>query len=221
MDAQNSTTDPIVHVVDDDPGIRDSLEDLFLSVGLTARSYANALDFLDQADPLLPGCLLCDVRLPQLGGLELQVRLSALGFLLPVIFMSGHADISMAVRGLKAGARDFLLKPLRHQDVIDAANAAIEANIRSRGEAIEAAELRLRYAGLSSREKEVVALFLAGKRNKDVAQCLGLSEITVKIHRSNAMHKLKAKNVQVLVRMDRLLGFSISSFDHLAQSQPV
>ncbi|WP_420145180.1 response regulator transcription factor [Sphingobium sp.] len=218
MDAQTTAAEPIVHVVDDDAGIRDALEELFLSVGLPVRSYTTALEFLDQADPLSPGCLLCDVRLPQLGGLELQARLAAHGLMLPVIFMSGHADIPMAVRGLKAGAIDFLLKPLRDQDVLDAANTAIEINLQSRMQAIGTGEIRLRYASLTPREKQVASLILTGRKNKEIAQALGLSEITVKIHRSNAMHKIAAKNVQDLVRMDRMLSFSISSIDH--QSTP-
>jgi len=216
MEAQSSATAPVVHIVDDDEGIRDALEDLFLSVDLIARSYATALDFLDQADPLSPGCLLCDVRLPQLGGLELQERLPSQGFLLPVVFMSGYADIPMAVRGLRAGAKDFLLKPLRDQDVVDAANAAIEFDSHARSVAIESGQLRLRFATLTLRERQVSSLILSGKKNRQVADALELSEITVKIHRSNAMHKLGAHNVQDLVRMDRLLCFAISSTAHLA-----
>ncbi|WP_232493134.1 response regulator transcription factor [Novosphingobium kaempferiae] len=213
MDTPTPSIEPIVHVVDDDPGMRDALEELFLTVGLAARSYPNALVFLDQADPEVPGCLLSDVRLPHLGGLELQARLPGHGFLLPVILMSGHADIPMAVRGLKAGALDFLLKPLREQDVLDAVNTAIEANLRARTDAVEAAEARLRYVSLSAREKQVASLVLAGLKNREIANTLGLSEITVKIHRGNAMHKVEAKNVQDLVRMDRVLDFSISGFD--------
>lgn len=210
MDAPTPSIEPIVHVVDDDPGTRDALEELFLTVGLGAHSYATAPDFLDQADPGTPGCLLSDVRLPHVGGLELQARLATYGFLLPVILMSGHADIPMAVRGLKAGALDFLLKPLREQDVLDAVNAAIEANLRCRAEVVETAEMRLRYVSFSEREKQVAALVLAGRKNREIADALGLSEITVKIHRGNAMHKVKARNVQDLVRIDRLLDFSIS-----------
>ncbi|MBB4859299.1 FixJ family two-component response regulator [Novosphingobium chloroacetimidivorans] len=196
--------------MDDDDSIRDALEDLFLSVGLQARSYATAIAFLDQADPLASGCLLSDVRLPQLGGLELQERLASHGFLLPVVFMSGFADIPMAVRGLKAGARDFLLKPLRDQDVLDAVNAAIELDRHSRLVAIEGGKARLRFASLTTREKQVASLILSGRKNRQVADDIGLSEITVKIHRSNAMRKLGAHNVQDLVRMDRLLCFAIS-----------
>lgn len=210
MEALSPTSKPIVHIVDDDESIREALEQLFVSVGLSACSYATALDFLDLADPVSPGCLLTDVRLPQLGGLELHDRLASHGFLLPVVFMSGYADIPMAVRGLKAGARDFLLKPLRDQDVLDAANAAIEFDRRSRTVAIEGGQVRLRYATLTSREKQVTSLILSGRKNREVAEALELSEITVKIHRGNAMKKLAARNVQDLVRMDRLLGFAVS-----------
>ncbi len=210
MEAQSPSIEPIVHIVDDDDGIRDALEDLFLSVGLQARSYATAIAFLEQADPLAGGCLLSDVRLPQLGGLELQERLASHGFLLPVVFMSGFADIPMAVHGLKAGARDFLLKPLRDQDVLDAVNAAIEFDRHSRLVAIEVGKARLRFASLTTREKQVASLILSGRKNRQVADEIGLSEITVKIHRSNAMRKLRTHNVQDLVRMDRLLGFAIS-----------
>ncbi|MGF7155426.1 response regulator transcription factor [Novosphingobium gossypii] len=211
MEAQFILSEVIVHIVDDDEGVREALEDLFLSVGLQARTYATALEFLDQADPVSPGCLLCDVRLPQLGGLELQVRLSAHGFLLPVVFMSGYADIPMAVRGLKAGAKDFLLKPLRDQEVLDAANAAIEFDNLARSAALEGGQVRLKFATLTCREKQVASLVLSGRKNREIADALSLSEITVKIHRSNAMHKLGAHNVQHLVRMDRLINFAISN----------
>lgn len=213
MEAQHVTSEPIVQIVDDDEGIREALEELFLSVGLKAQSYATAPEFLEKADPVSPGCLLCDVRLPQLGGLELQERLPAHGFLLPVVFMSGYADIPMAVRGLKAGAKDFLLKPLRDQDVLDATNVAIEFDRHSRSAAVESGQVRLRFAMLTVREKQVASLILSGRKNRQVADALSLSEITVKIHRSNAMHKLQAGNVQDLVRMDRLLGFAISGTD--------
>ncbi len=210
MEAQSPSNEPVVHIVDDDDGIRDALEDLFLSVGLQARSYDTAIAFLDQADSLAGGCLLSDVRMPQLGGLELQERLASHGFLLPVVLMSGFADIPMAVRGLKAGARDFLLKPLRDQDVLDAVNAAIEFDRHSRLVAIESGNARLRFASLTVRERQVASLILAGRKNRQMADDIGLSEITVKIHRSNAMRKLGAHNVQDLVRMDRLLDFVIS-----------
>jgi len=211
MIVPTTNDEPVVHIVDDDDGVRDALEDLFLSLGMRATGFATAMDFLDQADPLSPGCLLCDVRLPQLGGLELQERLPTNGFQLPIIFMSGHADIQMAVRGLKAGAKDFLLKPLRDQDVLDAVNAAIEFDGHTRSIAIESGQIRLRFATLTAREKQVASLILTGRKNRQVAEALALSEITVKIHRSNAMHKLGAHNVQDLVHMDRLLSFDISS----------
>jgi FixJ family two-component response regulator len=219
MLAQSSRCEPIVHIVDDDESIRDTLEQLFLSVGLAARSFATGIEFLEQADPVSPGCLLSDVRLPQLGGLELRDRLAAHGFLLPVVFMSGYADIPMAVRGLRAGARDFLLKPLRDQDVLDAANAAIEFDRHSRAVAIEGGQVRLRYTTLTMREKQVASLILSGRKNREVADALQLSEITVKIHRSNAMRKLKVRNVQDLVRMDRLLGFAISATSVRSEEQ--
>lgn len=219
MEAQPPSSEPIVHIVDDDAGIRDALGELFLSVGLATRRYATALDFLALADPVSPGCLLSDVRLPQLGGLELQERLASHGHLLPVIFMSGHADIPMAVRGLKAGARDFLLKPFRDQDVLDAVNAAIAFDRQSRATAVAGGQVRSRLATLTARERQVAAIVLSGRKNREVAAALDLSEITVKIHRGNAMRKLGAHNVQDLVRMDRLLDFAISGTGEEAQGQ--
>lgn len=210
MEANSTRSEPIIHIVDDEEGIRDALEQLFLSLGFTARTYATAFEFLESANPTAPGCLISDVRLPQLGGLELQDRLASHGFLLPVILMSGHADIPMAVRGLKFGAQDFLLKPLRDQDVLDAVNSALEYDSHTRAIATETSQVRTHYAALTSREKQVAALILSGRKNREVAEALELSEITIKIHRSNAMKKLCARNVQDLVRMDRLIGFAIS-----------
>lgn len=220
MQANEATVVPIVHVVDDDAGIRDAIADLFLSVEREARCYANGLDFLEQADPDAPGCLLTDVRLPKLGGLELQDRLSSHGFSLPVVFMSGFADVPMSVRGLKSGAVDFLLKPLRDQDVLDATDAAIELDRDRRGDAMESARIRTRLASLTTREREVLALVLDGRKNREVAEILSLSEITVKIHRGTAMRKIEARNVQQLVRMDRLLSFTISGWSaHLLEHE--
>jgi FixJ family two-component response regulator len=210
MESAKTVAESMVYIVDDDPGIRDALEELLFSVERPTRSFASAVEFLDEADPEQPGCLLTDIRLPQLGGLELGERLAAHGFTLPVIYMSGFADIPVAVRGMKSGALDFLLKPLRHQDVLSATDKAIEIDWKRRSQASESETVRQRYEALSRREKEVFALILAGRKNREVADGLSLSEITVKIHRGNAMRKIGARNIQDLVRMDQLLGLEIS-----------
>lgn len=219
MEAKRLEIGPVVHIIDDDASIRDALEDLFLSVERQTRTYAAARDFLEQADPDAPGCLLSDVRLPKLGGLELHGRLAAHGFSLPVVFMSGFADIAMAVSGLKTGALDFLLKPLRNQDVLDATDKAIEVDSQRRSQAAQIGSVRTRLATLTGRERQVVSLVLAGMKNREVADALSLREITVKNHRGSAMHKLGARTVQELVRLDRLLDFAISETLHHLEPQ--
>jgi FixJ family two-component response regulator len=191
----------IVHIVDDDESLRRALDSLFRSVGLTARTYGSARDFLDAGSTDQRGCIVLDVRLPGIGGLEFQAQLSDLGIRLPVILMTGHGDIPMSVRAMKAGAVDFLSKPFRDQDMLDAVAAAIDRDHTRRAADDGASRVRDRFVTLSPREQQVMMLVTAGKMNKQVAGELGLSEITVKIHRGAAMRKMGARTLADLVRM--------------------
>jgi FixJ family two-component response regulator len=191
---------PIVHVVDDDASLRDALVRLFRSVDLEVRAYASVQSFLDQLSDR-PGCIVLDVRLPGTSGLDFQVRLNELGIRLPAVMMTGYGDIPMSVQAMKAGAVDFLAKPFRDQDMLDAVMAALALD-RGRREAEGiAARARARFASLSAREVQVAILVAKGCMNKQVAAELGLSEITVKIHRGAAMRKLGASSLAELVRM--------------------
>jgi len=191
----------IVHIVDDDASLRQALDSLFRSVGLGTRLYASAGDFLGADRTEVPGCLVLDIRMPGVSGLDFQDRLGELGVALPVVLMTGHGDIPMSVRGMKAGAVDFLTKPFRDQDMLDAVTTAIARDRARRETDGDQADLAQRFATLSEREKQVMALVTAGKMNKQAAGELGLSEITVKIHRGSAMRKMGAKSLAELVRM--------------------
>ena len=195
----------IVHIVDDDAPLAAALDSLFRSVGLETRTHGSARAFLDANKPDAPGCLVLDIRLPGVSGLDFQAQLAELGIGLPVVLMSGHGDIPMSVRGMKAGAVDFLTKPFRDQDMLDAVGTAIERDRARRAAAEGEADLNARYATLSPREKQVMALVITGKMNKQVAGDLDLSEITVKIHRGSAMRKMKARTLPDLVRMGESL----------------
>lgn len=199
------TANPIVHIIDDDSSLRLSLCSLFRSIGLDAMAHESVRCFLDTPRPDVPGCLLLDVRMPGIGGLEFQAQLQRLGICLPVIIMTGHGDIPMSVRAMKAGAVDFLPKPCREQDLLDAVSAAIEQDRSSRVERDAAEQLRSLYETLSPRERQVMALVTAGRLNKQVAGDLHLSEITVKIHRGAAMRKMGARTLADLVRMAEAL----------------
>ncbi|MBX7489828.1 response regulator [Qipengyuania sp. GH25] len=192
--------EPVVHVIDDDDSIRDSIANLLLSIGRCAMTYQSAVEFLEVADRSVPGCILTDVRLPGMSGLELQRRLLSAGNNMPIILMTGFADIPMTVRGMKNGALDFLLKPLNEQNILEALDNALELDKRRRAQAEEDSVLRDQYEALTSRERQVLALVAAGKRNREVAEMLSLSEITIKIHRSTTMRKLNARNLQDIVR---------------------
>ena len=196
----------VVHIVDDDKSFRLSLDGLLRSIGMQTRLYGSVTEFLDAPRPSAPGCLLLDVRLPGTSGLDLQAQLRALNINLPVILMTGHADVPMSVKGMKAGAIDFLTKPFRDQDLLDAIAAAVERDRQRRESESEMADLRERYSQLSPREKEVMLLVTSGKMNKQAAGELHLSEITVKIHRGAAMRKMGARTLTDLVRMTEALN---------------
>ena len=191
----------IVHVIDDDVSPREALGLLFPSIGLDVRTYASVQEFLDAGEHHGPGCILLDVRLPGISGLDFQSRRDGFGVQLPIVLMTGHSDVPMSVRAMKAGAVDFLPKPFRDQDMIDAVTAAIERDRQRRAADSVTIDIRDRHAGLSPREKQVMALVTAGKMNKQVAFELGLSEITVKTYRGTVMQKMAANTFAELVRM--------------------
>ena len=192
---------PFVAIIDDDPSIRESLVSLLRSVGLTALPFASAQDFLQHRWPDAPGCLVLDVRLPGQSGLEFQRELSGTDIHLPVVFITGHGDIPMSVTAMKAGAVEFLAKPFRDQDLIDAVHTGIERD-RDRRRALDAlCDLRERFRSLTPREREVMRLVAAGQLNKQIAAELQLSEITVKVHRASVMRKMQARSLPDLVRI--------------------
>jgi FixJ family two-component response regulator len=202
---QQSDDIGLIHIVDDDESLRRALDTLFRSVGLKTRTYGSTRAFLDEKGDHPAECLVLDVRLPGMSGLDFQAQLGELGIRLPVILMTGHGDIPMSVRAMKAGAVDFLAKPFRDQDMLDAVTAALERD-RARRSAEEGhAGIQERFATLSPREQQVMMLVTTGKMNKQVAGDLGLSEITVKIHRGAAMRKMEARTLADLVRMADLL----------------
>jgi FixJ family two-component response regulator len=191
----------IVHVVDDDPSMREALTSLFLSIGLETRTYATAQAFLAASLPASPGCLIVDIRLPDMNGLDFQARLLQTGVQLPVVVMTGYGDIPMSVRAMKGGAVDFLAKPFKDQDMLDAAIAAIERDRQRRAVEGDILRIRDRFGTLSAREQQVMLLVTDGKMNKQVAGDLGISEITAKIHRGAVMRKMGARTLADLVRM--------------------
>ena len=192
---------PVIFVVDDDVSVRDALADLFRSVGLQAETFVSTQEFLVRKRPDAPGCIVLDVRLPGPSGLEFQRTLMKSGILLPVIFISGHGDISMSVEAIKAGAIDFLTKPLHEQKLLDAIQTGIERDRARRAGEKNTAQLRERFHSLTPREKEVLAIVVTGLQNKQIAAELKLSEMTVKIHRGQMMRKMGAKSLVELVRM--------------------
>jgi FixJ family two-component response regulator len=195
----------VVHVVDDDTLMRDALEGLFDSVGLDTQTYAAAGDFLVRSLADKPGCVVIDIRLPDMNGLEFQAQLIQMGVQLPVVIMTGHGDIPMTVRAMKWGAVDFLTKPFHDQDMLDAVMAAIDRDRRRRAADGDASQLRQRFGTLTPREKQVMLQVATGKMNKQIAGDLGISEITVKVHRGAAMRKMNAQTLADLVRMSDLL----------------
>jgi FixJ family two-component response regulator len=201
---------PVVHIIDDDESLCSALKSLFRSVELDARTYSSTRDFIDARRPDALGCIVLDVRLPGMSGIDFQTQLVDLGIHLPVVLMTGYGDIPMSVRAMKAGAIDFLSKPFRDQDMLDAVSAAIGRDRERRAAESKEAGLRDRFAMLSPREQQVMILVTAGKLNKQVAGDLGLSEITVKIHRGAAMRKMGARTLADLVRMAESLKLKAS-----------
>jgi len=201
----------VVFVVDDDALMREALDNLARSVGLEVRLYASAQEFLGAQRPDAPGCLVLDVRLPGMSGLTFQQELAKAGVALPIIFITGHGDVAMSVRAMKAGAAEFLTKPFDDQVLLDAIHTAIERDRGRRREAGRDAELQARYRTLSEREREVMALVVAGRANKQIAAELGLSLVTVKVHRGQVMRKMLARSVAELVRMADRLGLPAAS----------
>ncbi len=197
---------PVIHIIDDDVSLREALRSLFRSTGLSARVYGSAAEFMASDIDDGPACLVVDVRLPGISGLDFQDLLADKGVRLPVVLMTGHGDIPMSVRGMKAGAVDFLTKPFRDQDMLDAVATALARDVGRRAEDERAQALRSRFATLSPRERQVMTLVADGQMNKQVAGGLGLSEITVKIHRRAAMTKMGARTLAELVRMAQALG---------------
>jgi len=197
---KDTSAAPVVFVVDDDAAVREALSSLFRSVGLQVELFDSAAEFLQRKLPDSACCLVLDVRLPGMSGLDFQSELARAEVQVPIVFMTGHGDIPMSVRAMKAGASDFLAKPFRDQDMLDAVAAALQRDRTARDTARAAAGLRASYELLTAREREVMALVTAGLMNKQAAAELGLSEITVKIHRGQVMKKMNAKSLADLVR---------------------
>jgi FixJ family two-component response regulator len=193
-------------IVDDDPAVRESLDSLIRSVGLATRLFGAPAELLQGALPDVPGCIILDVRLPGISGLDFQDQLARQGIALPIVFMTGHGDIPMTVRAMKAGAVDFLSKPFRDQEMLDAVTSAIERDRQRRSATAALDDQRSAYATLTAREREVMTHVVAGLMNKQVAGVLGLSEITVKIHRGNVMRKMGVRTLADLVRTAEALG---------------
>jgi FixJ family two-component response regulator len=194
----SGTPDPIAILVDDDAAVRDALEELLNSVGIESVSFSSAQEFLDATLPDRPGCIVLDIRMPGLSGLDLQHLLATKGVLTPIVFLTGHGDIAMSVQAMKAGAVDFLTKPVRDQTILDAVSAAITADIARRAVSTESTKSIALYETLTTRERQVLHLVIAGAVNKKVAFDLGISEITVKLHRSNMMRKMGSSSITQL-----------------------
>ena len=209
-----SAGQPVVFVVDDDASMRQALARLFQSVQLRVEVFASPQEFLQRGRPDMPSCLVLDVRLPGLSGLDFQAELMKADVRIPIVFISGHGDIPMTVRAMKAGAVDFLPKPFRDQDLLDAVTAAIQRDQKRRELENAVADLRAHFSLLTQREREIMGLVASGLMSKQIAAQIGLSEITVKVHRSHIMRKMEARSVADLVRMAEALGVKAARSEH-------
>jgi FixJ family two-component response regulator len=201
-----SAAEPIVFVIDDDVAMRATLSSLFRSMGLRVELFGSAREFAQIKMPDVASCLVLDIRLPGVSGLDFQAELAEADIRIPIIFMTGHGDIPMSVKAMKAGAIDFLTKPFRDQDILDAVTKAIERDKKRRDSEKGVSELQIRFDSLTSREREVMRMVAAGLMNKQIAGELGVVEITVKVHRGHMMRKMKAMSLVHLVEMADLLG---------------
>jgi FixJ family two-component response regulator len=206
-----TSSSPIVFIVDDDTDMRLSMRRILKTVDLRAELFARAQDFLQTSMPDVPSCLVLDVRLPGMGGLEVQQKLIEAGINIPIIFITAHGDIPMSVKAMKSGAFEFLTKPFRPQEFLDAIQLALERDQRSRGQRNVMAELQERYKGLTARERKVMDLVVSGMQTKQIASALGTSEITVAVHRGRVMHKMQAGSPAELGSMAERLKLSTSS----------
>ncbi|MGY8681249.1 response regulator transcription factor [Bradyrhizobium sp. UFLA05-153] len=211
--SRKGTDEAIVLVVDDDVSMREALTNLFESVGLRVEAFGSAAEVLQATPPEVPSCLVLDIRLPGSSGLELQLDLAKANIHTPIIFITGHGDIPMTVQAMKSGAVDFLTKPVRDQDLLDAVQAAIERDRKRRDLEKTVSELRSRLKQLTPRERDILPLVTSGLLNKQVAGELGLAEITVKIYRGQVMRKMGAKSLADLIKMAEALGISRSKGD--------
>jgi len=200
---------PTVFIIDDDRGMRQSMQDLVESVGLRAESLATGEEFLKRKGTNDPSCLVLDVRLPQMSGLDFQRRLAETGVQIPIIFVTAHGDVPMSVKALKSGAVEFLTKPFRDQDLLDAIQLALQRDRAARKRQVEINDLQERYHALTAREREVMTLVVSGMLNKQIASEIGASEATVKIHRGHVMQKMQAGSIVDLVRMADKLKLSV------------
>lgn len=201
MSKSKMSTQPIVFIIDDEETVREALSSLFRSVGLQTKTFGSAKEFLQFKLPDAPACLVLDVRLPGMSGLDFQVELANIDIRVPIVFISGHADVPMSVKAMKRGAIEFLTKPIRDQDLLDAVRLAIERDHVERQRTQLNADLRTRFDSLTSREKEVFALVSTGLMNKQIAGEMDIREVTVKVHRGNVMRKMGARSLAALVRM--------------------
>lgn len=212
---------PVVFVVDDDPSVREALDSLVRSIKLSVQTFGSAEEFLNFKRPDVPGCIVLDVRLPGLNGLDFQHELTKSNVALPIVFITGHGDIMMSVRAIKAGAIDFLAKPFRHQDLIDAIHIGIDQDRMRRQTQTILLEIRARFALLTTRERQVMLEIIKGRLNKQIAAKFRISEFTVKVHRAHLMHKMKAKTLIDLVRMaDELQAHGDVGVGHWHRAQP-
>jgi FixJ family two-component response regulator len=202
----SSAEDAIVFVVDDDPLVRGALSSLFRSVGLRVEAFASATELLQSPLPGAPSCLVVDIRLPRLSGLDLQAELRSSGVMIPIVFITGHGDIPMSVKAMRAGAINFLTKPFRDQEMLDAVREALDRDRRRLSEAKSNSDEQARFASLTPRQREIMALVTSGLMNKQIAAKIGIAEMTVKIHRGHVMRKMRTRSLAELVLIAERLG---------------